>query len=100
LADFSFREDFGRRDDWCRFELHSPVKWTNPVFVLSEYFLGGNLVDSVVVSSQNGHMVELTDIDELTFYSNTSGLVEHVNGLVSETLLAAALDGGARPTGE
>jgi hypothetical protein len=54
----------------------------------------------VVVSSQNGHMVELTDIDERTFYSNTSGLVEHVNGLVSETLLAAALDGGARPTGE
>jgi hypothetical protein len=100
LADFSFREDFGRRDDWCRFELHSPVKWTNPVFVLLEYFLGGNLVNSVVVSSQNGHMVELTDIDERTFYSNTSGLVEHVNGLVSETLLAAALDGGARPTGE
>jgi len=73
---------------------------TDPVFVLSEYFLAGNLVDSVVVTSQNGHMVELTDIDERTLYTTTSGMVEHVNGLVRETLLAAALDGGARPTGK
>jgi hypothetical protein len=71
LAAFSFREDFDRRDDWCRFELHAPIQWTNPVFVVSEYFLGGNLVDKVVVTSSSGHVVELVDIDASTFFERT-----------------------------
>jgi hypothetical protein len=78
LAEFSFREDYGRRDNWCRFELHAPIKWTNPVFVVSEYFLGENLVDSVVITSRNGYMVGLLDIEDRTFFIVPFG--SHGNG--------------------
>ncbi len=71
FAEFTFNEDFGRRSDWCRFELCAPVEWSNPVFIVQEYSLGGNIVDRVIVTSRNGHIMELADIDEATFFERT-----------------------------
>ena len=71
LADISFREDFGFRDNWRRFELHAPVEMDKSRLRCVSVFLGGNLVDSVVVTSRNADMVERVDVDESAFFDRT-----------------------------
>ena len=71
LAEFTFNEDYHRRGTWCTLELRPAVQWSKPAFTVSEYFLGGDYIDRVIVTSQNARMVELAVIDRDTFFDNT-----------------------------